>query len=86
VASESAEQTFRQLTGTSKESLEANYAVWSGETHLDLTLEPLVRKRFVTNLHSANLRESLMAMIRAGGGAGEWEPQSLLRTGLTGWS
>jgi hypothetical protein len=86
VASESLEQSLRQLLTQTKESYEGDYAAGEAITHSDVVLENLLRTKLVAGLHSANLRESILATVIAGGGSGEHEAQALLKTGLTGWS
>lgn len=85
MAAESTEQDLRQLLPATKESAAADYqsveAVTTGELH---DLEQDVRLKLTADAHTANLRESLEATIRAGGGVGESTEQMLLKTGLTG--
>jgi len=63
---ESAEQAMRQLTGNSKESIEANYALFHGTTHADLVLENLLRTKLTASGKISQLRESVEATVRKG--------------------
>jgi hypothetical protein len=85
---ESVEELLRQLTGgTPGESAAEVYARWQGMTvDGDASLAKLVYQRLTANGKGAQIRESLEATIRAGGGGGESLEQMLLRTGLTGWA
>jgi hypothetical protein len=84
---ESVEQLLRSLTGvTTGDSAAQVYASWNGVTaDGDANLDRLVRQVLTSNGKSAQLRESLEATIRAGGGVGESLEQMLLSTGTTGW-
>jgi hypothetical protein len=87
VPGESVEQLLRSLTGATGDSAAQVYAHWAGVTaDGDANLDRLVRQVLTANGKSAQLRESLEATIRAGGGVGESTEQQLLHSGLTGWS
>lgn len=82
-----------QLTGQTGESPEAVYEKWAGlsETHMATggpgkSLQQLVRLKLTANGKSAQIRESLLQTIKAGGAVGESVEACLLKTGLTGWS
>jgi hypothetical protein len=74
------------LTATPGDSSAQVYARWAGLTITGESLEQLVRHRLAVTGKAAQVRESLLATVRAGGGIGESVEQCLLRTGLTGWS
>lgn len=85
MAAESVEQLLKQLTAAAGESAVEVYCKWAGVAG-DFTLEQAVRLKLTANAKTAQLRESLEATIRAGGGVGESLEEMLLKTGLTGWS
>ncbi len=84
---ESVEGLLRSLTGQSGDSAVEVYLNWSGLSSTgDDTLESTVRRKLVANGKSAQLRESLLATLLAGGAVGESVEQCLLKSALTGWS
>lgn len=88
MAGESVAALLNSLTAKSAESAEQTYAQWAALTipGNGQSLEELVRSKLVLGGKSAQLRESLLATIRAGGGVGESLEAMLRNTGLTGWS
>ncbi len=80
-------QLLMRLTGVSKETAVATYAAWAGlSVRDDDTLFRLVQRKLTVNGRGAQVRESLLATIEAGGAVGSSVQQCLLKTGLTGWS
>lgn len=84
--SEGSEQLMRVLTTQTKESIEADYSLFHGVSHADMVLENLLRTKLTGGGHTANIRESVEATVRAGSGTGECIEQELMKTGLTGWT
>lgn len=63
------------------------YANWAGLTLTDdNSLEQLVWRKLTANAKTAQIKESLLATLWAGGASGESVEACLLNTGLTGWS
>lgn len=90
MAGESVEELLRSLTGvTAGEGPEAVYAKWASLTldaNHDYDLGELVRQKLTANGKTAQIKESLLGTLIAGGATGETVEQTLLKTGLTGWS
>lgn len=89
MAGESVTELLRSLTGVNKESAEGTYASWAGLTYdanHEYSLGELVSRKLVANGKSTQVKESLLETIHAGGAIGETVEQTLLKTGLVGWS
>lgn len=89
MAGESVTELLRSLTGVNGESAEATYASWASLTFdasHDYSLDQLVRQKLTANGKSTQIKESLLATIKAGGAVGETVEEALLKSGLTGWS
>jgi hypothetical protein len=89
LAGESAEALLRSLYAEANPntSIEQVYARANALTIVGgQGLEELVRLKLVANAKTAQLRESLLATIKAGGAVGESIEECLRNTGLTGWS
>jgi hypothetical protein len=87
VAGESVQELLAKLTGAAGENPEDIYATWASLTvRGGEPLEQLVRRHLVAGGKSAQVRESLLATLRAGGAVGETVEECLLKSGLTGWS
>ena len=99
MAGESKEALLASLTGQSGESATAIYAKWQATAlnsyHTanptvpadgDYSLEQLVRMVLTQNAKTAQVKESLLSTILAGGAVGESVEECLLKSGLTGWS
>lgn len=84
---ESTEELLRSLTATTGEDAVEVYLKWAVLAPTgDDTLESAVRRKLVANAKSAQIRESLLGTIQAGGAVGESVEECLLKSGLTGWS
>jgi hypothetical protein len=87
VAAESVEALLRSLFDNTGEGAVEAYAQGTGTAaRLGDSLESIVRRHLAAVGKTSQLRESLEATIRAGGGVGESVEQMLLKTGLTGWT
>jgi hypothetical protein len=76
---ESVEQALRQLSGQTGDSAAQIYAKWQGRTaDGDANLDQLIRQVYTAANLSADVRESLEATLRAGGGVGESVEQIFL--------
>ena len=84
---ESLEQLLRSGTGQTGDSATDVYVKFAGLTASgDETLESAVRRKLIAGGKSAQLREALLETVKAGGAVGESLEETLLKTGLTGWS
>lgn len=89
MAGESVTELLRALTGVNGESAEATYASWASLTYdatHDHSLAALVNEKLTADSKSAQIKESLLETLHAGGAVGETVEQCLLKSGLTGWS
>lgn len=86
--SEGREQLLAALTGgATGPGAERVYGAWAGlSVSYDDTLERLVKRKLIAGGRTAQVRESLLATVVAGGAAGESVEECLLTTGLVGFS
>lgn len=87
MAGESVEELLSSLTSKNGNSAEEIYAQWASLTNNgDDSLEGLVRRKLVAGAKSSQIKESLLATVKAGGATGESLEECLAKTGLTGFS
>lgn len=85
MAVESILQKLIASTGQSGNSAAQVYARWAGLTEKG-SLTQLVNAKLTANGKSSQIKGSLLQTVRAGGATGNSLAQTLLQTGLTGWS